>query len=90
MEQLTWKQLEEVIQTLSEEQKNKPVVVLDFAGGVIVEVSKVIISDEKIYSTFDGIFFESELPEIFDPEEVEEMKVTSYSELGSNEPYLTV
>lgn len=75
MDKLTWKQLEEYIQTLSEEEKLKDVIILDFDSDVISEVTEIRVIGEKTFGCFGQIL---EVSDFDTEEELKEVEEDSY------------
>lgn len=75
MDKLNWKQLEEYIQTLSEEEKLENVTVLDFGEGIIAEVTEIRVIGEKTFGCYGQILESSYLDT---EEELKEAEEDSY------------
>lgn len=88
----TWTKLEQFIQSLTEEQKNKPVTLVDFDGEVMALAAEAKICGESIYATFEGLLMDSDLSEDhgYNTEEIEELKDDSYLRIVTGEPYLLI
>lgn len=72
MEKLTWKDLENYIQTLSEEEKIKSVIVLDFDSDVISEITDIRVLQEKTFGCYGQILEATDFDTVEDLEEAEE------------------
>lgn len=88
--EFTWKNLEQFIQSLSEEQKSKPITLVDFDGEVMAIASKAKICGENVYATFEGLLTDSDLSEGYDPEDIETLKDDSYLKISIGDPYLLI
>lgn len=59
--EITWNQLERFINTLSKEQKEKPIMIIDNIHETIQSINDLDITVTEYYAHFDGIFSLSDL-----------------------------
>lgn len=85
---MNWKELREFINTLTEEQLEKDVILLDNANDMILQVIHSEISDERFFGTYgDGVIYESAIVDYIE-EELEEFNENIYLTVENNSAYL--
>lgn len=85
MESINWKQLEKFINTLSEEQKERPVLILDNVHETIQEISDVDIAICDYYAHFEGVFSLHELED-----EDDDFFEGVFAKIEGNDPMLII
>lgn len=84
---MNWNEIQDFIDTLTPEQKQYEVLIIDNANDVALEILSADITDEVTYCTYNGIIGQS-LTEDYIEEELTDLEDNTYIKIDSEVPYL--
>lgn len=87
---MKWIELQEFITTLTEEQLNDNVIVIDSNTDSMLELDNTEIAEESMIATFsEGIYSKSDLDGL-EQDEIDELLNDVYLQIEEEQPYLVL
>lgn len=88
--EFTWRKLEEFVQSLTEEQKDTPVVLIDWDNEIMSVVTDGNFVETAFYATYDGLLSEENIKDEYSEEDGTDLIADSYLTITKGNPYLDI